>query len=257
MAEPIDRLSERQLAEYERNGFLGIDALTTPREVDGLIAAYDRMFLAGAGKEDGMAWDLTNADPQGEADLPQIIYPSKYEPIFTETRLYRTAHVIAEQILGPEVELWFDHAIYKPPHHGAETPWHQDEAYHDPKLEHDALDIWVPLQDVDESNGCMHFIPGSHRWPVLPHHSIGDDPRVAGLEADPFDVRDVVSCPLRAGGATVHTLRTMHYTPANHSDRPRRAYIMAFGVPARPGDQTREFPWRDAMRAARARGNDE
>ena len=60
-----------------------------------------------------------------------------------------------------------------------------------------------------------------------------------------------VACPLPPGGATFHDSRTMHFTGANRSHVPRRAYIIGFGTPATPRADARRFPWNEAKRTAR------
>ena len=115
-----------------------------------------------------------------------------------------------------------NHAINKPPRDGAPTPWHQDEAYWDPHADHTAISVWVPLQDVDESNGCMAFVPGSHREPVLPHRLIHPDAHGLRL-ADDTEPAGAVACPIPTGSATVHAGRTLHYAGPNRTDRPRTA----------------------------------
>ena len=77
--------------------------------------------------------------------------------------MWRNARRVASRLLGHDeesLESW-GHLIAKPPTHGVETPWHQDEAYWDPTLDYDALGAWVPLDDADEDNGCLWFLPGS------------------------------------------------------------------------------------------------
>ena len=135
---------------------------------------------------------------------------------------------------------------------GAPTPWHQDEAYWDPNLDYHSLSVWMPLQEATLENGCMVFLPGSHKREITPHQSIGGDTRVHGLEMlDAVDEAKAVACPLPAGGATFHDARTMHFTGANRSQVPRRAYIIGFGRPATPRAEARRFPWNEAKRTAR------
>ena len=166
---------------------------------------------------------------------------------------------IVRQLLGDDVEAQGTHAIFKPARHGATTPWHQDEAYWGPNFEYRSMSVWVPLQDVDEENGCMQFIAGSNRQEILPHQPIGNDPRVHGLEVAPdaeVNLSHAVVCPLEAGGATFHPSRTLHFTAVNKSDRPRRALIMMFGAPAQKrseiGLPVRTFPWEEQKQTARA-----
>ncbi len=226
---PTVVLTEDQIAFYHREGYLALDALTTQEEVAWLRDIYDRLFANRAGREVGDQFDLAGPDEEGqEAALPQILNPAKY-------------------------------AIFKPARTGAPTPWHQDEAYWNPAVEYNALSIWIPLQPATLENGCMQFVPGSHKQEVLTHHCINNDPRIHGLEVDSADTSTAVACPLPPGGATIHHNRTLHYTGPNRSEIPRRAYILAFGLPIKPRSEPRDFYWNTQkqtpreQRAAQAR----
>ena len=91
------------------------------------------------------------------------------------------------------------------------------------------------------------FIPGSHLDPVLPHHHKDHNPRIHALELDDgaADLSRAVACPLPAGGATFHLMRTLHYTAPNTTPAPRRAFIHKFGLPeaAVPVKNPPERPW--------------
>ena len=239
-------LNSEQIAFYRRHGFLSLSAITTSEKIARLRVIYDRLFATRAGRQDGNQFDLAGADEDDdEAVLPQILDPVRYAPELADTIYRANALSIARQLLGPEGDYTGEHAILKPPKMGAETPWHQDEAYWDQDTEYNTLSIWLPLQEANLENGCMTFIPGSHQKDVLPHHSINNDPRVHGLEIDRvyLDLARAVPCPLPAGGITIHHCRTVHYAGPNHTDEPRRAYILTFGVPAKKRDGTRNFYW--------------
>ena len=239
-------LSPEQIEFYHREGYLALPAITTAEEVQGLQKIYDRLFATKAGRKEGDHLDLSSADEDGQAEvLPQILNPSKYAPELADALFRANAQSIAAQLLGPETVFRGDHAIRKAPHGEAATPWHQDEAYWEPEFEYNELSIWIPLQEATLENGCMQFVPGTHRQEVLPHHPIGNDPRVIGLEADDAEVhaKGAVACPIPAGGATIHSSRTLHYTSPNHSDGPRRAYILMFGAPRKKRAIARNFYW--------------
>jgi len=250
---PTIQLSEEQIAFFHDNGYLAIDAITTPDEVALLREVYDRLFAQRAGREEGNQFDLAGTDEDdAEAALPQILNPVKYAPELRHT-LYRVnARSIAHQLLGEETQDMGEHAIFKPARTGAATPWHQDEAYWGAALEYRSLSVWMPLQEATVENGCMQFIPGSHRLEVLPHHTIGNDPRIHGLEVDDrIDPAQAAICPLPPGGATFHLCRTLHYTGPNRSAIPRRAYILGFGVPPKPRQTPRDFYWNAQKTTAR------
>ncbi|MEQ4207904.1 phytanoyl-CoA dioxygenase family protein [Actinopolymorpha sp. B9G3] len=241
---PLAPLTPDEVAAFHRDGFLVVTALTSAEEIIRLQAIYDQLFAARKDFAAGDRLELAGIDDDGHETLPQVLSPEKYAPELQHIQARERALAIARQLLGPDTERMGDHAILKPGRHGAATPWHQDEAYWDPALEYDALSFWMPLQEATVENGCMQFVPGSHRDDVLPHRHISDDPSVEALEYD-GDIADlpVTACPLAFGGATVHGSRTLHYTGPNRSDSPRRAYIMGFGRPARRRAEPRDFYW--------------
>lgn len=256
-----NELNGQQLAFYHENGYLSVDRVAAEEEIDEIRVLYDRMFASRTGRSVGDHYDLAGTDEESkEPNLVQILQPSKYFPELKETALYQNLGKLIRQLLGPEAECFGDHAINKPPRHGAETPWHQDEAYWDPGKDHRAISVWIPLQPATISNGCMHFIPGSHRLNVLEHRPIGNDHRVHGLEVVPniCDFSGAVACELAAGGATFHGGRTLHYTPGNTTEDYRRALIIMGGLPTIARSAPRRFPWlerQDTARAQRARQN--
>ena len=240
-------LTTDEVARYHEQGFLAVQSFISADEVLRMREIYDRLFAERAGRSDGDQFDLAGADEEdSEARLPQILRPSHYAPEILAGETIARVEAVLAALLGPSATVGGDHAINKPPRQGAETPWHQDEAYGDPAFTYRSLSIWIPLQEATVDNGCMHFIPGSHRGEVLPHRQIGGDTRVHGLEALPgtVDSSRAVACPLPPGGATIHDNRTVHYASANQSDGYRRAYIIGGGIPRQPAAVPRVFPWR-------------
>jgi ectoine hydroxylase-related dioxygenase (phytanoyl-CoA dioxygenase family) len=235
------RLSDQQVDAFHRDGYVRVEGLTTPDEVARLRAIYDRLFDRRAGFDDGDHLELAALDEEGRETLPQIMNPEKYAPELDETQARANALAIARQLLGPKAERAGDHAIMKPPGHGAPTPWHQDEAYWNPAFAHEAISVWMPLQPVGEHNGCMEFVPGSHRLDVVPHRLV--DPEAHALELDGEPPEDGVPVPLPPGGATIHHCRTLHYAGPNRSDGPRRAYIMGFVAPPTRLQEPRDYHW--------------
>jgi len=246
-------LSPQQTARFCSDGFLALEAIAPAGEVEQLRHIFDRLFKQGTGWNKGAQFDLAGTDDgKGPAGLPQILNPVEFAPELRETQFRANALAIARQLLGPETEPWFEHAILKPPHFGAATPWHQDEAHRDdPGTDYQQISIWMPLQEATEINGCMRYIAGSHLGPVLEHRSPNNDPRVTALECiGPFQPEQATHCPLPPGGAAIHHCRTLHGAGPNQSDQPRRAYILVFRGPTRPNPQFRGYSWNVEKRTA-------
>jgi len=245
-------LTREQIDFYHREGYLALEAITTTEEVEWLREIYDRLFASRAGRDEGMQFDLAGTDEEGkEAALPQILNPAKYAPELRDGQFRRNALFVARQLLGEEAAPMGEHAIFKPARIGAATPWHQDEAYWNPAMTYNSMSIWIPLQPATLENGCMQFVPRSQTLEILPHHSINHDPRIHGLEVEGADISSAVACPLPPGGATIHNNRTLHYTGANRSEIPRRAYILGFGIAAVPRADERRFLWNDIKQTPR------
>jgi hypothetical protein len=250
------QLTQDQIATYHSEGFLAIEQITTPEDVLFLREVFDRLFADKAGRADGNQFDLAGTDEDGsEAKLAQILQPAKYAPELNDSPLIARTSELLSQLLGASVNASFAHAINKPPHDGAPTPWHQDAAYWDPAYRHNKISVWVPLQRVTVENGCMQFVSGSHLHGVLQHQSINNDPRIHGLELVPHEEARLSglakACPLPAGGATFHGGYTLHYAGPNKTETPRRAIILGAELPSTRLPVPVRFPWQEEKQTAR------
>lgn len=229
------QLSEDQEEQWRSDGFTVIPRLVDRHVVAQLRRAYDDIIgLTVNAAGDRMLGGITR----------QVMGPSTAHPAFAENGVLAAAREAAAQLLQTSISFHFDMLIYKPPGHTYETPWHQDCAYGampvlppGTAVSVSSIQFWVPLDDVDDENGCMHFIPRPHGGPSLEHYvAAGDqaDPGRLLALVDPaaqLDLSSAVPVPLPAGGATLHGPATPHYTGPNRSaDRPRRAYIFNLGI---------------------------
>lgn len=225
---------------FARDGFLAFDRLAGPRTVTALRDVYDALLSHEI--------DCTATDNKLGRITRQIMSPSSYHPIFCDNEAFDRGREIAAALLGvDEPEPVFDMLIYKEPGQLATTPWHQDYAYSEMPFRpagaaipaDEIVQFWTALDDADVENGCMHFVPGAHRRPLLPHYVAGGEDdysqRLLAIRQPEIelDLATAVACPVPAGGATVHNYGTPHFTPGNRTaDRPRRAYIFNFASPA-------------------------
>ena len=247
-------LSEEQLTFLNRNGYLALSAITSGEEVAALRTIITGLFEKKVGFEQGAYFNFAGAEEDADGpSIPQIVGPHHFVHGLKRTQFRRNAAAVARQILGPQARFHVDHTMTKPPRVGAATPWHQDEAFKDPRFEHREISIWMPLQPVDDLNGCMEFVPGTHKGAVLPHRNPNHDARVHALECyEGFDPARAVSCPLPAGGCTIHFGRTVHGAGSNRSDAPRYAYVLIFHVPVGAAvENPPEFPWLQDKNTAR------
>jgi hypothetical protein len=240
-------LTAAQVQLLSAQGFLSLDPLTTQEETREIRNVLQELFDKHAGENEGANLDFVAGDhPEAPKTAPQIINPVNYYPKLRKTACFKNSLKIAKQLLGEEARCFFDLTIMKMPQVGTPTPWHQDVAFRDPRFEYTEINIWVALQDVTTESGCLRYVPGSNKMPVLPHHSVNDDPTSQAFECvGNFDESTAVACPLPAGACSIHLPGTLHCAGPNRSPVPRIAYIMVFGIAPKPAKEAKSFPWLD------------
>jgi len=135
----------------------------------------------------------------------------------------------ASQLLGGPVRFWHDQLFCKPAHHGGAVAWHQDYSYWTRTQPLAHLTCWIGLDDSTRENGCLQYIPGSHRWPDLPITGLaGDMEAIYGVlnpeQRQQFDA--AVPVELKKGEASFHHPRMVHGSFANHSALARQATVV-------------------------------
>ena len=250
----MNRLDAGVVDRFRRDGFLAFDTGLPASEIAALRQTLVGLHSENVGFKEGALFDAMGVDDgSGPARFPQILHPRSFAPDLIDHRFYQVARGIAEQLLGSGVRFKADISLMKPARIGEATPWHQDEAFQDPRFDYDEVSFWLALQPVDESNSCMAYLPGSHNGPVLPHGFPGGDPRIHALECiSGFDPSDAVACAIPAGWCVIHNGRTLHGAGPNLSDGDRMAYVLIFDRVPTPAQVARQFPWRAEHRTARA-----
>jgi hypothetical protein len=259
-------LSHEQIASFLRDGFLRFNTpLLNTNQLEEAKGIYDDLFSKKTGFENGHFFDLAGQDDELEAldmKMPQLLAPAHYSPELAkimQPAIQKLSSILQQLFADADVQAGLQHLIMKPPHSSVVTPPHQDEAYWPADHFYNSVSIWMPLDAAQEEDGCLSFVPGTHRWDVLPHRSIGGNVKIHGLQLDIPDVHvaeitsKAVSCPLVAGGVTIHTNRTIHFAGCNSSAIPRRAVIMGGGTSKGTGKYygSRSFPWNESKQAAR------
>ena len=151
-------------------------------------------------------------------------------PLFTD---------LCVDLVGPDVNLYWDQAVYKKPEKPRRFPWHQDNGYVYVEPQQ-YLTCWVPLTDATPANGCPQVARGMHLRGTLRHRYV--DPLGFECFSDPDDVG---VAEVRAGGAVVFSSLTPHLTGPNTTDAVRKAYILQYapdGARTMHGDPREETP---------------
>lgn len=166
--------------------------------------------------------------PASGSAIPELLRPIRLEPRLVRTQAYAICHDVARHLVGRSAGYSYDHVICKPPDTDARVLPHQDQAYTGHRVSLQTVHFWIPLQAVTEQNGCVSYVPGSHRGGLLPHRRVAPSSNalaVASLDGLPPSV----ACPLPSGGVAVHGPLTVHSTGPNVTPQPRFAWVIHFG----------------------------
>lgn len=132
------------------------------------------------------------------------------------------------QLLGGSPRFWHDQVFVKPANDGAVVTWHQDYSYWTRTIPNTHITCWIGLDDSTVENGCVHYVPGSHRWPLLPRGGLSDDMEsiFKHLIHDQKAAFDTIPIELKAGQASFHHSMLVHGSYENRSSMPRRAAVV-------------------------------
>ncbi len=225
-------------ASYLTDGYAVIPSLFDPIEISRIAREIDRLFEDYARLPAGHTYDLDSRPGDGSPGrIPALRGVLTLRPELRAARGLARAVTLAENLIGPEAEVLWDSAVYKPSGSSSETPWHQDEAvYGLSKIRkpRSIVYFWVALDAVGESSGCIRFVPGSHLGPLLPHAWRNGDTSSSLVVSGPIEGPAMVSVPLGPGDATVHHSRTLHGSGPNASGSCRKGWVLGVGRPAAP-----------------------
>jgi Phytanoyl-CoA dioxygenase (PhyH) len=244
------RLEQDEIARFRHDGFLAIDGPFLPQDdlrtarqtIDELYQCWDELPHHWAYDSGAVKYHA------GQQQVGEIRHTFVLAPDLAKLAMVARCRVIAGQLLGAD-RVWchFDHVVYKAPSEATRVRWHQDVAYSSTKLFTRAVHMWIPFQDVDIVNGCMQFIPGSHRHGSLTHQDDRSGRSRARFLAS-VDDSSMVVAPLALGGLTVHTPYTVHSTAPNRSGDLRRAWVLQFATGPMPAARTLARPFMERFR---------
>ena len=194
-------------------GFLNADALAAlNREIDRYVAEVVPTL-----PREAVIYEQLD-DPSTLKHLVRLSADAYFAALLRDARFTDLASALLNDGAVPRELQWFN----KPPRVGKSTPPHQDGYYF--MLEpNEAVTAWLALDPVDERNGCMRYIAGSHRQPLRPHTRTQTVGFSQGLSYGPDDFASEVAVTAQPGDLLVHHSMTIHRADANRSDRHRRS----------------------------------
>jgi len=213
-------LTPDEIEHYREHGYV----IPRTRLPDDLLAR----LRAGL---DALLARYTDVAPEDLAN-PHMLPPTEGAGVNPFMATARSPVVLdaVEDLLGPDLVLWITRVLCKPAGKGREVPWHQDGEYW-PMRPLATCSAWIAIDPVSTANGCMRFIPGSHRRDELYRHHVSDRKDLVlnlELDQDQFDESRAVNVELEPGQFSLHDVRLIHGSAANTSGQRRAALILRY-----------------------------
>lgn len=205
------------------DGFARLPSFLTPEAVDELLQQIERYIkeVAPARPVEEIFYE-DKRDPSSLKQVQQLWRNDLYfEALMTKGPFIQLAEELLDGPAVPRNLQYFNKAAGV----GMPTPAHQDGFYFmlDPCA---AVTMWLALDNVDEENGCMRYVRGSHRRGMRAHgstHTLGFSQGIKDYPSE-IDLADEVALPASPGDLLAHDALTIHRADGNRSaDRSRRA----------------------------------
>ena len=235
-------LTQAQIELYHRDGYLLVpDVLDTETVAELRQVSYEFVKKSGEALESDDVYDIGPGHSADSPRLRRLKHPHTHHPVYE--RVVRNPAIvdIVADLVGPAVR--FDHSKlnYKPRDASGAIEWHQDWAFY-PYTNDDMLAVGVLIEDVTEDNGPMMVVPGSHKGPIFDHHDKGLFVGALNTADDEFDASSAVTLTGKAGGITVHHVRTIHGSKENLTKNDRPFLVISYvAVDAWPLAQSYEL----------------
>ena len=227
MSELVRTIEDRAAAveAFDRDGYVVLRSFMTQEQIDQINQRIDSLIERAAELEGIGAFYERAGD---RSSIMRLQHMEQFDDVLAGLYQGEQLRALAGAMLAtpshPTSLEWFG----KPPRIGGPTPPHQDGFYFQLQPS-EALTFWLSLDRADQGNGCVRYVPGSHKGGFRPHaisEVIGFSRGITDYgDADYAAERAIETAP---GDMIVHHCDIIHRADANESDRSRPALGMVF-----------------------------
>ena len=220
-------ISSEHRSHFETQGYVAGLKMLDDEQVNELRSALEAMMSS-----DGRDPRFYEFNINESTDPSKILFHAlgawRVSEAFHDLVFFPPIAAAAEELLGGPVRFWHDQLFVKPPHDGGIVAWHQDYSYWTRTKPLAHITCWIALDDSTIENGCLHYVPGSHNWGLLPRTDLSNDMGsvIEHLNDEQRNNFKPVPIELRAGEASFHHAMLLHGSYENRSDRPRRGVVI-------------------------------
>ena len=227
--------------KFDSEGFIIHRDFIRPEEVSDILENVERFIreIVPNLPSDQVFYE----DKNKPATLKQIQQMFKHDSFFHSLMVGSKFEQLASQLLKQPVRPVNMQFFSKPPMSDMATPPHQDGAYF--MLEPmEAVTMWLALDKVDEENGCLRYVPGSHKSEPLIHNKTDTLGFSLGLTTTgTSSSEEEILVKVKPGDLAAHHPWTIHRADGNKSrTRTRRALgLIYYGENAKETEAKQKY----------------
>ncbi len=207
------KLTVDQIEQYNRLGYVKPFNAYSREEIDRLRRYFDKL-LDDMGPDGAFGINCYQARLSGLWDIA------------TDPRILD----YVEDIIGPNIICWATAVLSKPAGSEKFVPWHQDASFWGLNPAR-TVTVWLAIDDADEENSAMRWIPGTHTKGHLELEETSGDSVFHIQTAKADDMGEPVVDQLEAGQFSLHADMLVHGSGPNHSDRRRCGLTLRYCPP--------------------------
>lgn len=236
-------LTEEQKRRFDEDGFLLIKGLVGLEQIERLNEELDNIherMVEDAPGDVSISWE-TFDDPDAPKRIMQLMHSEVISP--TLNRILRSDIIldIVEALLGPDISLYHSKLLPKCAGVGRPIPWHQDYAYwkqdgNEPQM----LNCQLAISPATKENGCIAYVPGSHKW-GLTEHEHSNEAFGVFLKGHYHPRDDAVEVEMNPGDGVFFGPLVIHGSAPNASQMSRIMNTFAYNVTGNGEHQCREW----------------
>lgn len=216
-------LSETQISAYHRDGFIVLENQVPMHFIKQIRREISDIHERARSMTDSdERIDIEPGHSEKKPRVRRVKLPHLHVPACRKLMSDSSILDPVKDLLGPDLRLHTSKLNMKSAGYGSPVEWHQDWAFY-PHTNDDLLAVGVMIDDMEEDNGPLLMLPGSHRGRIYNHHSGG---RFTGaIDPAEIDTSTAVKVIAPAGAISLHHVRLVHGSDTNRSEKNRRLLL--------------------------------
>ncbi|MBK0378849.1 phytanoyl-CoA dioxygenase family protein [Mucilaginibacter segetis] len=239
-------LSEQQMNDYNRDGYLVVKNFCNDVEIDKLYST--------AVNDDAMRKNALDLNDQSGKKTRLSLWFTPGDDVFGYlTRSQRMIKPVG-QLLGEGSPVCHFHSklMQKEPKVGGAWEWHQDYGYwykNQFMFPDQLMSVMVALTPANKANGCLQVIKGSHKLGRVNHGFSGEQVGADMVMVNnALKTMELIYCELNAGDALFFHSNLLHRSEANLSDHPRWSVISCYSLQSNIAYNETSTSWKTAVK---------